>query len=140
LDRSAGSAAPPKSTSDSPLHRSFASLGLVCFSILPHGLRRGLHSFAASRLRFLNFATSPWLYSCAASRLDGRDARPPFEMRLVMNHFYSTLRSDGLKNRMESAVVARSGPVYLMIQAVLKHLPVRQRLKPRLILRDLRHD
>ncbi|HXM23989.1 MAG TPA: hypothetical protein VN948_22220, partial [Terriglobales bacterium] len=47
-----------------------------------------------------------------------------------MNHFYSNLGSDGLKTRMESAMVAQSGPVYLMIQAVPKHLsaPQKQRL------------
>ena len=32
---------------------SFAPLGLGLFPTFPHGLRRGLHSYAASRLTFL---------------------------------------------------------------------------------------
>ncbi len=35
-------------------------------------------------------------------------------------------------------MVARFGPVYLMILSTAKHLP--QRLKPQLILQWLRHD
>jgi hypothetical protein len=41
----------------------FAPLGLVRFLSLPHGLRRGLHYFAASRLGFLTFATVPREFS-----------------------------------------------------------------------------
>jgi hypothetical protein len=43
------------------------------------------------------------------------------------------------KNRMESAMVAQFGPVYLMILSAVKHLPG-QRLKPQWILRGLWHD
>jgi hypothetical protein len=54
-------------------------------------------------------------------------------------HFYSYVASRVLKNRMESAMVARFGPAYLMILSAAKHLPG-QRLKPQLISLSLRHD
>ena len=54
-------------------------------------------------------------------------------------HFYSCVASRALKNRMESAMVARFGPAYLMILSAAKHLPG-QRLKPQLMSLGLRHD
>src|ERR1700686_4922430 len=57
--------------------------GLPVSQLPPHGLRRGLHSCAASRLCSVTLSTS-----CALlfrrSRLDGRDARPSSFMKLLL--------------------------------------------------------
>jgi hypothetical protein len=56
----------------------FAPLGLARFLSLPHGLRRGLHYFAATRLDFLPSPRFAVDLAFAASRLIYlRDARPP---------------------------------------------------------------
>jgi len=74
-----------------------------------HGLRRGLHSFAALRLG------------------DGRDVRRFVVPSIVASSRHQSFRVGRLqtlllqsgvrvlKNRMESALAARFGPVYLMI-------------------------
>ncbi len=50
---------------------SFAPPGLV-LSLLPtHGLRRGLHSFAASRLRLCVFLPTAFAVGCTLSPLRG---------------------------------------------------------------------
>jgi hypothetical protein len=69
---------------------------------------------------------------------DGR-ARRPSSIKIS---FYRSLRTAWVKNLMESAIVAQSGPLYSMILGVPAHLPAwpQQRLKPRYILRGLRHD
>jgi len=97
----------------------FARWGFVLF-YLPHGLRRRVHSYAATRL----------------------DGCPVLHRStLSSNYFYSSPGLAALKNRMEAAMVAQSGAVYLMIRGVPRHLPgwQKQRLKPGLILLCLRH-
>jgi len=46
---------------------SFAPLGLAFIPYCTHGLRRGLHSFAASRLQTITPATSLWQHRTATS-------------------------------------------------------------------------
>jgi len=76
------------------------------------------------------------LHSYAALRLDGRDAV------LHYDFFYRSLRTGRVKNLMQPAILAQSGPLYLMILGLPENLPAwpLRRLKPRCILRALRHD
>jgi hypothetical protein len=118
------------------VNHSFAPLGLVRFPSLPHGLRRGLHYFAASRLGFHTFATVPREFSfrCFAALTD---ATPVFHRNFSScQHFYSSLGPEMSRNRRGLAMVARFGPAYLMIQVAATH----RRLKPRLMSLSLWHD
>jgi len=133
LDRSAGSAAPPKTEN--------LTLGFRQNTLSPRWGFSVFDSFPrlAPWAAFLRRFAALYCYLDSGSTLRrsaaGRARRPS------SIYFYSRLGSGGFKNRTESALVAQSGPFYLMIQAGLRHLVgrQRQRLKPRR-LRGLRHD
>jgi purine nucleosidase len=66
---------------------SFAPSGLAHFLLFTHGLRRGLHSYAASRLKPEFLCRSRGLHSYAASRL-----KPEFLYRSRGLHSYAASR------------------------------------------------
>ena len=99
------------------------------------------HSFAPLGLvHFLSFPTAYALgYIIPPLRgFEGRDARPPSKFFFLQTLLLQS-RVRVLRNRRGLAMVARFGPVYLMIQVAATHLWGRW-LKPQLISLGLRHD